>query len=598
MSSCLRCLKPVSDPDDVCSSSHLPFWKQDYTARCMEICQYTSPPHHAMPQFDVLTKLLARVFDVPVVMVTIIEGDFTHVASGVGVHPDDPKLRREQSFCSWSLLPLRPEVLIVPDATKDSRFCKLPRVQGPPNIRFYAGAPLVTRSGLRFGSLCMLDFAPRTLDAAGANMLCNVAQMVVRDMEKRAGINLSRQAPRKSISVAGFVAEGVIIVDVCADWTVLFANDEWFASFPEIEMNKSFWDQYGIMGGTVAPETFYLNAIKRRRPFVAYVSVRNDLERCFTIAFRPADSQALPNMPAVDIHAPTIDDVTDLSGLYFGVVSPASNGISKSLLVRRDWPIPSLEVGALLGRGGFGAVYKGSYCGSMVAVKTLSTQDGVSAKQEAEIGLQCQHSNLVRTLKFVCVPNIDMVDTCIVMELCDGGTLQSHIDSGKFRTLGGRHADKRRIMTVLIDIASGLQYMHERKWVHMDLSANNVMLGSLGMARITDFGMTQVLTEDTVHSNVYGTVTHMPPELLSEGLLSTSVDIYSFGVIMWELWSSKRAWAGLRHAQVIAAKKTHSRLQCPTDMPSKYRSLCEKCLYAKPKSRPSAVDIVQLLQTL
>lgn len=64
------------------------------------------------------------------------------------------------------------------------RFRDNPLVTGPPHIRFYAGAPLVTSEGYRLGSLCVIDREPRSFDAESANLLCNFAEMVVREIEK------------------------------------------------------------------------------------------------------------------------------------------------------------------------------------------------------------------------------------------------------------------------------------------------------------------------------------------------------------------------------------------------------------------------------
>ena len=72
---------------------------------------------------------------------------------------------------------------------------------GPPDIRFYAGAPLVTSSGLRLGSLCVIDRAPRDLDADQLNVLCNFAEVVVREIEKDA----ARVRARRSLPVGFFM---------------------------------------------------------------------------------------------------------------------------------------------------------------------------------------------------------------------------------------------------------------------------------------------------------------------------------------------------------------------------------------------------------
>ena len=91
---------------------------------------------------------------------------------------------RQQAPAQCSQQPACPHL---PDTLRGlRRFADNPLVTGPPDIRFYAGAPLVTSSGLRLGSLCVIDREPRDLDADQLNVLCNFAEVVVREIEKDA----------------------------------------------------------------------------------------------------------------------------------------------------------------------------------------------------------------------------------------------------------------------------------------------------------------------------------------------------------------------------------------------------------------------------
>ena len=87
------------------------------------------------------------------------------------------------------------------------RFAGNPLVTGPPDIRFYAGAPLVTSSGLRLGSLCVIDRTPRDLDAEQLNVLCNFAEVVVREIEKDAARVRAPRLPPRCV-VACFTSSG------------------------------------------------------------------------------------------------------------------------------------------------------------------------------------------------------------------------------------------------------------------------------------------------------------------------------------------------------------------------------------------------------
>ena len=97
--------------------------------------------------------------------------------------------------------------------------------------------------------------------------------------------------------------------------------------------------------------------------------------------------------------------------------------------------------------------------------------------------------------------------------------------------------------------------------------------------QVADFGLSRVVEAVSVETKTYGTITHMPPELLLEGRLSKSADVYAFGVVLFELYTADRPWSGLRHAEVlhrVAVKK--EQLQLPTNAPQAFQ-VCMQCLY-------------------
>ena len=89
--------------------------------------------------------------------------------------------------------------------------------------------------------------------------------------------------------------------------------------------------------------------------------------------------------------------------------------------------------------------------------------------------------------------------------------------------------------------------------------------------QVADFGLSRVCDEAHVETKTYGTVTHMPPELLLEGKLSKSADVYAYGVLLFELFTADRPWSGLRHAEVLhKVAVQHERLQLPEDTPQQF----------------------------
>ncbi len=144
--------------------------------------------------FDSLTQLAAMTFKTPVALVTLVDSDRQWFKSAVGF--SIAETTRETAFCSYAIQ--RSDVLVVPDATQDPRFCDNPRVVGEPGIRFYAGAPLTTPEGHRLGTLCIIDFEPRDpLDDFQRAQLTAMAASVTAAMIMRrdigAHVRLQRQ---------------------------------------------------------------------------------------------------------------------------------------------------------------------------------------------------------------------------------------------------------------------------------------------------------------------------------------------------------------------------------------------------------------------
>ncbi|HVS50910.1 MAG TPA: GAF domain-containing protein [Opitutaceae bacterium] len=108
--------------------------------------------------FDDLTALAADVCGCPIALVTIVEAKRQWFKSRIGIERTETP--REQSFCAHAFVEPT-NLLVVPDATSDERFADNPLVSGEPHIRFYAGAPLLTREGLPVGTLCVIDRMPR-----------------------------------------------------------------------------------------------------------------------------------------------------------------------------------------------------------------------------------------------------------------------------------------------------------------------------------------------------------------------------------------------------------------------------------------------------
>lgn len=136
-------------------------------------------------------------------------------------------------------------------------------------------------------------------------------------------------------------------------------------------------------------------------------------------------------------------------------------------------------------------------------------------------------------------------DMAIIMEWCDRGTLSQAIRHKQLHDIKGSPRIDW-LFQCAYEIASAMTYMHSLHLVHGDLKPGNIMLKSTSteargfILKVADFGMSRLLSEGrSIVTETMGTYAYMPPELVKDHKLSTKMDVYSFGVILWELYTGR-----------------------------------------------------------
>lgn len=155
-----------------------------------------TPPE---PVFDRITRLASRLLNVPMALFSLVDADRQWFKSRVGLAQDQTP--REHAFCAHAIGMTRP--LVVNDTMQDHRFSDNPLVNGPPNIRFYAGVPIRTAAGLAIGTLCALDTKPRELSAEEAEVLNDLATILTKEVHYRERLAVAREQLEQSSTVLG-----------------------------------------------------------------------------------------------------------------------------------------------------------------------------------------------------------------------------------------------------------------------------------------------------------------------------------------------------------------------------------------------------------
>ena len=149
-------------------------------------------------RFDQYTRITARIFDMPIALINLVDRNRQWFKSAEGIDSDETP--RNISFCGHAIL--GDSVFEVRNARRDPRFRDNPLVLEPPHVRFYAGAPLEAPDGHKLGTLCIIDSVPRQLSDDEKTMLKNLADMVVGEMMRDADAEADR-ADRATQTITG-----------------------------------------------------------------------------------------------------------------------------------------------------------------------------------------------------------------------------------------------------------------------------------------------------------------------------------------------------------------------------------------------------------
>src|SRR6516162_37567 len=212
------------------------------------------------------------------------------------------------------------------------------------------------------------------------------------------------------------------------------------------------------------------------------------------------------------------------------------------------------EITGELGRGAMGVVYRASdpVIGRIVAVKTLQLSEEGTGLTKSELLTRFQTE--ARAAGLLTHPNIVVVYDAgeedglffITMELVEGKSMQSQLDAGQMFPLP-------RVLHIMEQACSALQFAHDRNIVHRDIKPANLMLTPDDTVKVTDFGTAKILQFGTVNqtAHVMGTPSYMSPEQVKGKLVDGRSDIFSLGVLLYEMITAEKPFPGQNITTVI-----------------------------------------------
>lgn len=254
----------------------------------------------------------------------------------------------------------------------------------------------------------------------------------------------------------------------------------------------------------------------------------------------------------------------------------------------------------LIGKGQYGQVYRGKCRGEQVAVKELDrTKQHLDEKiirdfqKEVEIMTQLHHPNVV-LLMGCCVEGNTLA---IVQELLEGN-LKDIVHNRDIKL-----SNVQRIKFAL-DIAQGMAWLHNAKphqIIHRDLKLTNLLVDANWKVKVCDFGLSELLKTDFLqdHEVAVGSALWMSPEVLLGQKLTDKIDVYSYGLVLWELWSRVEPYQefktikDFREAVCYANYRPNLKKY---NIPPVMQTIISRCWAADPRERPSFVGVIEVLR--
>ncbi|MEE6516221.1 hypothetical protein FKM82_025501 [Ascaphus truei] len=249
-----------------------------------------------------------------------------------------------------------------------------------------------------------------------------------------------------------------------------------------------------------------------------------------------------------------------------------------------------LKLLQIIGKGEFGDVMLGEHRGNKVAVKCIKNDATAQAfVAEALVMTQLRHKNLVQLLGVIVE---DKSSLFIVTEFMAKGSLVDYLRSRGRSVLGGDC-----LLKFSLDVSEGMEYLEDNNFVHRDLAARNVLVSEDNIAKVSDFGLTKEASAIQDSSKL--PVKWTAPEALREKLFSTKSDVWSFGILLWEIYSFGRVpYPRIALKDVVPRVEKGYKMEAPDGCPHVVYELMQQCWNLDSNQRPPFRNLREQLENI
>ncbi len=247
------------------------------------------------------------------------------------------------------------------------------------------------------------------------------------------------------------------------------------------------------------------------------------------------------------------------------------------------------EILGKIGQGGMSDVYKAKdhVLGRIVAIKVLKAEFAEDTsfvtkfRSEAQAAAALEHPNIVNIYDVGSENGMHY----IVMECIEGITLKTYIEKK------GRLTDKEAI-SIAIQVSRGIEAAHNRHIIHRDIKPQNIIISTEGNVKVTDFGIARAATSNTIHADIMGSVHYTSPEQARNGFVDGRSDIYSLGIVMYEMVTGRVPFDG---SSTVAVAIGHLQDDLPNprdfapELPISLEKIIFKCTQKSPDRRYESI---------